>query len=102
MSLKIKRRIVIDIAEDGVIDVESSAFFIAGEMRQIKKCLERWFKVSRRNYRVQQNKIQSEKELRDGDSGPGAKSNINSEGTGVASTSGKDANTAEGRSLSSR
>ncbi len=54
---KKKRMIVITIDEEGKVGIKSDALFIAGEFRKIMRSLDRFYRVSRRNYRVEQNRL---------------------------------------------
>lgn len=52
-----QNKIVILIDDDGTMSVDGGSYLpTAGTFSKIKRVLERWFRVSRRNYRVEQNR----------------------------------------------
>ena len=55
-----KRNILIVMKEDGSVSVLSKALFTAGEMKRIRKSVDRWYRVSRRNFQVEQNKLRKD------------------------------------------
>ena len=56
------RVITIKFSKNGLVDIDCDAQFIAGERNRIMNTLKRWFRVSRRNYYVEQNQL---KQLRE-------------------------------------
>ncbi len=57
-----ERVIIIIFSKDGMVNIDCDAQFIAGERNRIMNTLKRWFRVSRRNYYVEQNQL---KQLRE-------------------------------------
>ena len=52
-----ERVIIIIFSKDGMVNIDCDAQFIPGERNRIMNTLKRWFRVSRRNYYVEQNQL---------------------------------------------